>query len=124
MRALLEERGFPARAVRFFSSARSAGTMLEFRGARVEVEDLATADPDGIDIAVFSAGGATSREHAPRFAAAGAVVVDNSSAWRRDPDVPLVVSEVNGLQLFYPHKPCSLKNKKLRLKGVQMLLFT
>ena len=95
MRALLEERGFPARAVRFFSSARSAGTMLEFRGARVEVEDLATADPDGIDIAVFSAGGATSKEYAPRFAAAGAVVVDNSSAWRRDPDVPLVVSEVN-----------------------------
>ena len=95
MRALLEERGFPARAVRFFSSARSAGTMLEFRGARVEVEDLATADPDGIDIAVFSAGGATSRQYAPKFAAAGAVVVDNSSAWRRDPDVPLVVSEVN-----------------------------
>ena len=95
MRALLEERGFPARAVRFFSSARSAGTMLEFRGARVEVEDLAAADPDGIDIAVFSAGGATSKEYAPRFAAAGAVVVDNSSAWRRDPDVPLVVSEVN-----------------------------
>ena len=74
MRALLEERGFPARAVRFFSSARSAGTMLEFRGARVEVEDLATADPDGIDIAVFSAGGATSRQYAPKFAAAGAVV--------------------------------------------------
>ncbi|ALD00146.1 aspartate-semialdehyde dehydrogenase [Actinomyces sp. oral taxon 414] len=95
MRALLEERGFPARAVRFFSSARSAGTMLEFCGARVEVEDLATADPDGIDIAVFSAGGATSRQYAPKFAAAGAVVVDNSSAWRRDPDVPLVVSEVN-----------------------------
>ena len=95
MRALLEERGFPARAVRFFSSARSAGTMLEFRGARVEVEDLAIADPDSIDIAVFSAGGATSRQYAPKFAAAGAVVVDNSSAWRRDPDVPLVVSEVN-----------------------------
>ena len=95
MRAMLAERDFPARSVRFFSSARSAGTVVDFRGARVEVEDVATADLTGIDVAIFSAGGAASREHAPRFAAAGAVVVDNSSAWRKDPEVPLVVSEVN-----------------------------
>ena len=82
MRAMLAERDFPARSVRFFSSARSAGTVVDFRGAAVEVEDVATADLSGIDVAIFSAGGAASREHAPRFAAAGAVVVDNSSAWR------------------------------------------
>ena len=80
MRAMLEERGFPASRVRFFSSARSAGQVLEFRGAKVEVEDVATADLVGIDVAVFSAGSAASLEYAPRFAAAGAVVVDNSSA--------------------------------------------
>ncbi|GAA4425374.1 aspartate-semialdehyde dehydrogenase [Georgenia halophila] len=95
MRTLLEERNFPARAIRFLSSARSAGTTLPFRGEDVEVEDVAKADLSGIDIAVFSAGATASREHAPRFAAAGAVVVDNSSAWRTDPEVPLVVSEVN-----------------------------
>lgn len=95
MRAMLDERDFPAARVRFFSSARSAGQVVEFRGAKVEVEDVATADLAGIDVAIFSAGGAASREHAPRFAAAGAVVVDNSSAWRKDPEVPLVVSEVN-----------------------------
>ncbi|WP_152204276.1 aspartate-semialdehyde dehydrogenase [Georgenia thermotolerans] len=95
MRTLLEQRDFPATAVRFFASARSAGTTLPFRGEEIVVEDVATADLAGIDIAVFSAGGAASRAHAPRFAAAGAVVVDNSSAWRKDPEVPLVVSEVN-----------------------------
>jgi aspartate-semialdehyde dehydrogenase len=95
MRALLEERDFPVASIRFFASARSAGTTLPFRGADVLVEDAATADVSGLDIALFSAGGATSREQAPRFAAAGAVVIDNSSAWRMDPDVPLVVSEVN-----------------------------
>lgn len=95
MRTLLEERTFPATSVRFFSSARSAGRALTFRGDEIVVEDVATADLAGIDIAVFSAGGGASREHAPRFAAAGAVVVDNSSAWRMDPEVPLVVSEVN-----------------------------
>jgi aspartate-semialdehyde dehydrogenase len=95
MRQLLEERDFPATAVRFFASARSAGTTLPFRGQDILVEDVATADLTGIDIALFSAGGTASREHAPRFAAAGAVVVDNSSAWRKDPEVPLVVSEVN-----------------------------
>ncbi|MPV37370.1 aspartate-semialdehyde dehydrogenase [Georgenia subflava] len=95
MRALLEERAFPATAVRFFSSARSAGKTLPFRGADVVVEDVATADLSGIDIAIFSAGATASREFAPQFAAAGAVVVDNSSAFRKDPQVPLVVSEVN-----------------------------
>jgi len=95
MRRLLEERAFPADRVRFFASARSAGTTLPFRGEEIVVEDSETADPSGIDIALFSAGATASRALAPRFAAAGAVVVDNSSAWRMDPDVPLVVSEVN-----------------------------
>jgi aspartate-semialdehyde dehydrogenase len=95
MRRLLDESDIDIAAVRFFASARSAGTTLPWRGADVRVEDAATADPSGIDIALFSAGGATSQQLAPRFAAAGAIVIDNSSAWRRDPDVPLVVSEVN-----------------------------
>ena len=95
MRRLLEERDFPVASIRFFSSARSAGTTLPWRGTDVVVEDAATADLGGLDIALFSAGGATSKELAPRFAAAGALVIDNSSAWRRDPEVPLVVSEVN-----------------------------
>ncbi|MEV0950664.1 aspartate-semialdehyde dehydrogenase [Promicromonospora sp. NPDC050249] len=98
MRRLLEEREFPVASVRFFASARSAGSTLPFAGFDVPVEDLAataTDDLADIDIALFSAGGGTSREHAPRFAEAGALVVDNSSAWRLDPEVPLVVSEVN-----------------------------
>ena len=95
MRALLEARNFPAEQVRFFASARSAGRKLAFRGAEIEVEDTETADPSGLDIAVFSAGATMSRVQAPRFAAAGVTVIDNSSAWRKDPDVPLVVSEVN-----------------------------
>ena len=95
MRTLLEERDFPVKSIRFFSSARSAGTTLTFKGEEITVEDVATANYDGIDIAVFSAGGSASLEYAPKFAAVGAVVVDNSSAWRKDPDVPLVVSEVN-----------------------------
>ena len=95
MRTLLEERDFPATSVRFFASARSQGKKLPFRGQEIEVEDAATADPAGLDIALFSAGATMSRVQAPRFAAAGAVVIDNSSAWRKDPDVPLVVSEVN-----------------------------
>ncbi len=95
MRTLLEERNVDVDDVRFFASARSAGKALPFRGKDVVVEDVATADLSGIDVAVFSAGGGTSLEYAPKFAAAGAVVVDNSSAWRKDPDVPLVVSEVN-----------------------------
>ena len=95
MRALLAERGFPVDEIRFFASARSAGTTLPWAGGKVVVEDSATADFSGIDIALFSNGGAASKELAPKVAAAGAVVVDNSSAWRKDPDVPLVVSEVN-----------------------------
>ncbi len=95
MRTLLEERDFPATSVRFFASARSQGKKLSFRGQEIEVEDAATADPAGLDIALFSAGATMSRVQAPRFAEAGAIVVDNSSAWRKDPDVPLVVSEVN-----------------------------
>ena len=96
MRQLLEERSFPVDSMRYFASARSAGTTLPWRGQDVVVEDAATADPSGIDIALFSVGGSASKELAPRFAAAGALVIDNSSAWRMDPDVPLVVSEVNG----------------------------
>jgi aspartate-semialdehyde dehydrogenase len=95
MRTLLEERDFPATSVRFFASARSQGRKLPWRGQEIEVEDASTADPSGLDIALFSAGATMSRVQAPRFAAAGAVVIDNSSAWRKDPDVPLVVSEVN-----------------------------
>jgi aspartate-semialdehyde dehydrogenase len=95
MRTLLAEREFPIASIRFFASARSAGTTLTFRGEEIVVEDAATADPTGLDIALFSAGATTSRAQAERFAAAGALVIDNSSAWRMDPEVPLVVSEVN-----------------------------
>jgi len=95
MRQILEERSFPVDEIRFFASARSAGTVLSYAGRDVVVEDASTADPRGLDLAVFSAGATTSRAQAPRFAAAGVTVVDNSSAWRMDPDVPLVVSEVN-----------------------------
>jgi aspartate-semialdehyde dehydrogenase len=95
MLRLLAERAFPIEELRLFASARSAGTRLRFAGRDVVVEDASTADPSGLDLALFSAGGGTSRTLAPRFAAVGATVVDNSSAWRMDPDVPLVVSEVN-----------------------------
>jgi aspartate-semialdehyde dehydrogenase len=95
MRRILLEREFPVDGVRFFASSRSAGTTITWGDREVVVEDAETADPSGLDIALFSAGASTSRVQAPRFAAAGAVVVDNSSAWRMDPDVPLVVSEVN-----------------------------
>lgn len=98
MRDILEERNFPADKVRFFASPRSAGKVLPFCGEDVEVEDLTKvteASVADVDIALFSAGGSTSREWTPVFAAAGAKVVDNSSAWRKDPDVPLIVSEVN-----------------------------
>jgi len=95
MRKLLAERNFPVSEIRFFASARSAGTKLPWQGEEIVVEDAATADPSGLDVALFSAGGATSKAQAPRFAEAGVTVVDNSSAWRLDPDVPLVVSEVN-----------------------------
>jgi aspartate-semialdehyde dehydrogenase len=95
MRTLLDQRGFPVDEMRYFASARSAGTTLPWKGEEITVEDTATADFSGLDLALFSNGGSTSKEWAPRVAAAGATVVDNSSAWRRDPDVPLVVSEVN-----------------------------
>jgi len=95
VRRLLAERGFPLSELRFFASARSAGSTLPWGDEEITVEDAATADPTGLDIAIFSAGGATSKAQAPRFAAAGVTVIDNSSAWRRDPDVPLIVSEVN-----------------------------
>jgi aspartate-semialdehyde dehydrogenase len=95
MRRLLVERDFPVDEMRYFASSRSAGTTLDWKGTQVVVEDAATADFKGLDIALFSAGKTTSLALAPTVAAAGAVVIDNSSAWRMDPDVPLVVSEVN-----------------------------
>ena len=95
MRRILAERKFPIDELRYFASARSAGTTLPWDGADITVEDAATADPTGLDIALFSAGATSSRELAPRFAAAGVTVIDNSSAFRMDPDVPLVVAEVN-----------------------------
>ncbi|HYJ49933.1 MAG TPA: aspartate-semialdehyde dehydrogenase [Microbacterium sp.] len=95
MREILADRSFPIRELRLFATARSAGTAVEFAGETVIIEDVETADPSGIDIALFSAGATGSRAHAPRFAEAGATVIDNSSAWRMDPEVPLVVSEVN-----------------------------
>jgi aspartate-semialdehyde dehydrogenase len=95
MRQILAQRNFPLSELRFFASARSAGSTLPWGDGEITVEDAATADPTGLDVALFSAGATTSRAQAPRFAEAGVVVVDNSSAWRRDPDVPLIVSEVN-----------------------------
>lgn len=104
MREILAERAFPIRELRLFATARSAGTAVEYGGETVIIEDVATADPAGIDIALFSAGATGSRAHAPRFAEAGAVVIDNSSAWRMDPEVPLVVSEVNPHAALNPPK--------------------
>jgi aspartate-semialdehyde dehydrogenase len=95
MRQILAERGFPIEEIRFFASTRSAGTVLPYEGRQIVVEDAATADPSGLDVALFSAGATTSRALAPKFAAAGVIVVDNSSAFRMDPDIPLVVAEVN-----------------------------
>ncbi|MFW9196506.1 aspartate-semialdehyde dehydrogenase [Corynebacterium striatum] len=107
MRSILEERNFPADKVRFFASPRSAGQELEFRGEKIVVEDLSQvteASIADVDIALFSAGGATSREWSPVFAAAGATVVDNSSAFRKDPEVPLIVAEVNPEEAKNPPK--------------------
>ncbi len=95
LRRLLAERRFPAEQMRFFASSRSAGGMLPWGDGEIEIEDASTADPSGLDVVLFSAGASTSRQQAPRYAAAGAVVIDNSAAWRMDPEVPLVVSEVN-----------------------------
>jgi aspartate-semialdehyde dehydrogenase len=95
MRRLLDERDFPVGRIRYLASSRSAGSTLPWRGTDVVVEDASTADVSDLDIALFSAGATTSRAIAERYAGGGAIVVDNSSAWRMDPDVPLVVSEVN-----------------------------
>ena len=95
MRRLLDERNYPVDEIRYFASARSAGKRLPWKDTEVVVEDIATADFSGLDVALFSAGGGTSKEYAPKVAAAGATVVDNSSAWRLDDRVPLIVSEVN-----------------------------
>ena len=97
MRSILEERGFPLdpAALRFFATARSAGRRLDWSGSEIEVEDAAVADPSGLDLVLMSVGSEASRQLAPRFADAGGVVIDNSKAWRLDPQVPLIVSEVN-----------------------------
>ncbi|WP_291200698.1 aspartate-semialdehyde dehydrogenase [Hyphomonas sp.] len=95
MREILAQRRFPLSQIRFFASPRSAGTKVEFGGDSIVVEDASTADYAGLDIVFFSAGGSTSLALAPKVAAAGAIVIDNSSAWRSDPQVPLVVAEVN-----------------------------
>ncbi|MHB1599046.1 MAG: aspartate-semialdehyde dehydrogenase, partial [Acidimicrobiales bacterium] len=97
MRSVLAERGFPVEQMRYFASSRSAGAVLDWCGAEVVVEDAEAADFSGLDLALFSCGKAASLALAPRVVDAGAVVVDNSSAWRMDPDVPLVVPEVNAV---------------------------
>ena len=96
MRRLLAERNFPIAELRFFASARSAGSTLPWGDGEIIVEDAEIADPSGLDIALFSAGASSSRAYADKYAAAGAIVIDNSSAFRMDPDVPLIVPEVNG----------------------------
>jgi aspartate-semialdehyde dehydrogenase len=95
MRRLLIDREFPIDEIRYFASARSAGSQLPFGDEKITVEDSATADFKGLDLALFSNGKTASKEFAPKVAAAGAIVVDNSSGWRMDPEVPLVVAEVN-----------------------------
>ena len=104
MRQILAERNFPVSEIRYFASSRSAGTTLDWKGSPITVEDAATADPSGLDIALFSSGAASSRELAPKFVAAGVIVIDNSSAWRMDPDVPLIVSEVNPGEIINARK--------------------
>lgn len=95
MRQLLAERNYPVDELRMFASARSAGTTIEWNGRTITVEDATTADPSGMDVVLFSAGATTSRALAEKYANAGAMVIDNSSAWRMNDDVPLIVSEVN-----------------------------
>ncbi len=99
LRSILAERGFPVGSMRYLASARSAGTTLPWAGGEVVVEDAETADLSGIDLALCSAPASVSRQLSPRLAAAGATVIDNSSAWRLDPDVPLVVPEANAAAL-------------------------
>lgn len=96
---LLAERAFPIGTLRLFASGRSAGKRIRWKEREISVEDAALADYKGLDLVFFSAGAGTSRELAPRVAAAGALVIDNSSAWRSDPDVPLIVAEVNAHML-------------------------
>ncbi|MEY3515873.1 MAG: hypothetical protein RIS67_90 [Pseudomonadota bacterium] len=95
MLSILQERRFPVATLHVLASERSAGEQIEYDGRKITVQDLAGFDPAGVDFALFSAGGSISKEYAPKFAAAGAIVIDNSSAFRMDADVPLVVSEVN-----------------------------
>src|SRR5690606_2681726 len=95
MLSILAERKFPISTLTLLASSRSAGQQVDFNGEKIIIQDLATFDPSGVEIALFSAGGGISKEFAPKFAAAGAVVIDNSSSFRYDDDVPLVVSEVN-----------------------------
>lgn len=95
MRQLLQDRNYPVSSLRLFASARSAGTSVEWNGRTISIEDASQADPSGLDVVLFSAGASTSRALAEKYAAAGAIVVDNSSAWRMNPDVPLIVAEVN-----------------------------
>ena len=95
MRQLLAERRYPLTSLRLFASARSAGSTVEWNGKTITIEDAAEANPAGLDVVLFSAGATTSRALAEKYAAAGAMVIDNSSAWRMNPDVPLIVAEVN-----------------------------
>src|SRR5436305_11864603 len=99
MRSVLAERGFPVTRMRYFATARSAGRHLPWAGEHIEVEDSEKADYRGLDVALFSAGGAASKRLAPRVAEAGAIVIDNSSAWRMKPVMPMVVPAVNAAAL-------------------------
>jgi len=127
MLQLLAERNFPVGDIRFLASARSAGKTLAWQGQEVEVEDLTTADFTGIEVAVMSAGKAASRQFAPKIASSGAVVVDNSSAWRMDPEVPLVVADVNNHALgsipkgIVANPNCTTMVAMLALKPLHLL---
>jgi len=127
MLQLLAERNFPVGDIRFLASARSAGKTLAWQGQEVEVEDLTTADFTGIEVAVMSAGKAASKQFAPKIASSGAVVVDNSSAWRMDPEVPLVVADVNNHALgsipkgIVANPNCTTMVAMLALKPLHLL---
>jgi aspartate-semialdehyde dehydrogenase len=105
MIACLEERSFPIETIKLLASARSAGRKLDFRGESIAVEELTESSFKGVDVALFSAGGGISEKFAPLAAKDGCVAIDNSSAWRMDPEVPLVVPEIN------PHAIAQYKNK-------------
>ena len=102
---ILEEQEFPVASLKLLASSRSAGKTLDFRGESLHVEELRDDSFEGVDIALFSAGAAASRQFAPAAAESGCVVIDNSSGWRMDPEVPLVVPEVN------PHAVADYRNK-------------